>query len=41
VRGVGDTDGDGYADFMIGAPGVDVGVSTGAGGAFLFRGMGW
>ncbi len=37
LAGVGDTDGDGYADVLIGAPGYDGGAREG-GGAFLVRG---
>ncbi|MFH1466161.1 MAG: MopE-related protein [Pseudomonadota bacterium] len=37
VAGVGDVNGDGYADVLIGAPGADGSVSE-AGGAYLFHG---
>jgi hypothetical protein len=37
VAGVGDVDGDGYDDVLVGAPGSDEG-STGTGAAFLVRG---
>jgi hypothetical protein len=39
LAGVGDTDGDGYDDFMVGAIGIDTGA-TAAGAAFLFLGSG-
>ncbi|MCU0725229.1 MAG: integrin alpha [Planctomycetes bacterium] len=32
----GDTNGDGLADFVVGAPGNDVGTTTGAGSAYLY-----
>lgn len=37
VSGVGDLDGDGFADVLVGGPGLDAGAA-GAGGAWLFYG---
>jgi len=36
VSGLGDTNGDGYDDLVLGAPGVDSGSTTDAGAAYLF-----
>jgi hypothetical protein len=41
LRGVGDTNGDGFDDFMIGGVKMDSGALTSAGGAFLLLGRGW
>ncbi|MFN7145816.1 MAG: MopE-related protein, partial [Myxococcota bacterium] len=38
IAPVGDTDGDGYAEFLVGANSYDVGGNTSAGAAFLFSG---
>lgn len=39
VNGAGDVNGDGHADFLIGAPGSDFGAVTGAGAAYLHSGV--
>lgn len=39
VAGVGDVNGDGLSDLLIGAPGVDVGLESAAGRAYVYSGL--
>ena len=38
VAGLGDLDGDGYDDLLVGAPGADLGGGEGSGGAYVVQG---
>jgi hypothetical protein len=41
LGGVGDTNGDGFDDFVVGASGYDYGSASGNGALFLFYGGGY